>query len=252
MKTNVLIKSLESLGLSPLQVKIYLNLLERPSQNMTNLAISLNISRVSLYKNIQQIESANLFKTSNGKGLIIEPPNKIVALLKRKQSSYAKISEELQDFLPELISTYYSNRKNSVVKFYQGRSEFITLLDQILEEATEEILFLGSSESYIQLIGWEYFNDWISRRCSKGIRSRDLIFKFNEYIEVKKSDLDCLRETKWLHDKYDCETSMFIYNCKVVFWNPALIRAIIIEDKMIYQLHLNNFDLLWQSNQSFD
>ena len=251
-KNNILEKSLEELGLNSFQIRLYSLLIKKEDLNIMQLAKELGVYRLKVYDGLEELKRLNLVeKESNySRKIIVEPPSKIVNLLKRKESELSQLNLNLSEYLPSLQNEYYSSRKQPIVKIYSGKTQFTNMFHQILEElnSDDEILILGEGQDFYEIIDFEYyFSTFRKDRIEKNIRAK-VLWKEPTSADVKGLivlDSQELRESKILPDHFRKSGSIWITKNKVINWTTVLPKAIVIQDKSLVLFYKDLFETIW-------
>ena len=245
MKSDILHLALLELGLLEIESKIYEKLLILENINISELSRDFAIDRRKIYTALEKLENIGLLKMGKYGEFELESPSYIAALLQEKEVKTRQIKENLNDLMPQVLSQFYTSKRQPVVKFYEGKAQFINLFNQILESG-EEILSFGNQEKYFDLVGFEYFEIWKKKRIQKKIKSRDLTFSDYYTASLSKNDESEFREIRFLPKKYLCDGIYALAGGRFICWNPILPKVIVVEDKVISDLFKANFELIWE------
>jgi sugar-specific transcriptional regulator TrmB len=248
MNTDILFNSLIELGLGKLEADLYLLLILGKETNITKLAQKLGVQRLRIYQALDSLEEFGLIqkRSKESKNIVLQSPSKIPALLQEKEYKFKRLSNDLNSIIPLLLKEYDSTLPHPSIKIYQGREQFILLMDQILEEEKEQIFHFGSNEHIVSLLTKDYADNWVDRRVGRKIGTREIIFRSN-YIESRQEkDEDELRQIKWIPAQFDATGSYLIFANKVALWNSLLPKMIVVEDAVIVNLLKTNFEIIWE------
>ena len=243
MTTNLIINSLLELGLDIFEAQIYNNILKNPKISVSQLAQENNCSRTKIYSSLEILKNYELVEFSRDyqKSIQLESPTKILTLLRHKQNETSRKIDELNIFLPELIS------KPSVNSFqnYSGIYEFTDLINKVLDEAKDEILFWGNMDGFYELLGWDYLDQFGYFRRQKNIQLRMLVFKTYGTTKFQLKDADQMRQTKFLDSEFHTDGVIWIYNNKIIQWNLVQLQAIEIQDIVMSNFMRQMFEMNW-------
>jgi predicted transcriptional regulator len=142
MQSDLLSKSLTKLGLGRIAIQIYVELLSNSSQKVVDMAQKFRVHRPMIYRAISELRELGLMSIES---LEIEPPSRIVAMLRHEEIENKRLSDDLSEILPSYLNEYYSTKKHSRVKTFEGKNEFIKLLNQCIDELQPdgEVLWLS-------------------------------------------------------------------------------------------------------------
>ncbi len=249
MNSLILINSFKEVGLSRLEAEIYLLLLGNKDISITNISSNLSVNRVKVYESLKKLEKFDLLKRGGNYSKIInlEPPTRVIAMLKHKENQTKTLAADLEEIVPELMISYEYLNKNPKVKIYEGVGQMTRLLLQHLEEVETEILWLNEGEDLNALFGSDYFyTEYSQRRAKKGINTRILANTNN--ITIKKyqpKEAMELRKVRFLPPQYQSPGTITIFNSKIIMWNTHIPRAVVINDSQLAQVQRDLFETVW-------
>lgn len=241
--------SLKELGLTDYEANLYIISVKLGPTPIKKLAEILQISRPNVYKVIKGLEKYGLTKFSDkekfSRNFIVEPPTIVLEKLREKREKLAEIDRNYTVNLPELLAKYHQGESDSKIKIYKGKTEFISIYKQSLEEEGTEILYYGSSEDLVNFVSWEAEEQWIKDRVKKGISIKVLSIPSKYVDKIIKDDEKELRKTKILESR-DFSSSFMLFGKKIVFWQPEAPLAIVIQDQFIYEMMKVVFEKAWE------
>lgn len=226
------IESLQELGLTRNEAKVYLALLHLGPSLAGQISRKSGLHRRTVYDTTEMLikkgllgyilrNNRRLFQASN--------PQKFLDILKEKESS-------VQDLLPEMTSFYQSTREKDETNFYKGKQGLKTVFEDQLD--SKEVLILGASKSAFSVLPF-YFKWYDKARVKKKIKVR--------IIASEKLSKIPLSEIRYLPEKYANPLAINVYKNKVaiILWQEKPI-AIVINQKEIAEGYKNYFELLWK------
>jgi hypothetical protein len=247
MSNDFLFKNLLELGLNQLEANIYLALLYEKYSNMSKLALGLGISRVTLYQAISNMRQTGFVEnqTENTKTFPkIVSPQIILGKLQQKSAFLSTQAEQLDNLMPKIMSLYDRTSKDSVVSFYQGKSQFQTLFMSLLDEK-KPILHFGSNEIFAELVGYDFWGLYVKQRLTKKITTHEITFDFNYHRSRRKEFENEYTFYKFLPKESEKPGSYVVVGDKISLWNPVLPRIITINDPILAEFFRFNFETLW-------
>jgi sugar-specific transcriptional regulator TrmB len=252
LQNNILEKSLQELGLSNFQIQLYSLLIKKEDLNIMQLAKELGVYRLKVYDALEELKQFNLIqKESNySRKIIIEPPSKIITLLKRKETELSTLNTNLSEYLPTLQNEYYSSRKQPIIKVYEGKTQFINIFHQILEEleAGDEICIIGEGQDFYDIIDFEYYYSTFREDRIKRVIKAKVLWKQPILLDIKKlisTDSKELRKSKTLPTNFSSPGSIWITKNKVINWTTVLPKAIVIQDQNLVLFYNELFESYW-------
>ncbi len=246
-----LYKTLEELGLSEYEVKLYTLSFAMGPSLVAQLAKNMTISRPNLYKIIEGLENKGLAKFSHKKGynrrFMVASPTEVVNLLRKKRTELKHIDQNITQQMPELLSLYRQGEQPSKINILQETTKILDAFDKVFEEAHDEILFLGSAEDLRKMVSYSRLEKQIKKRIKRGIHTKLLLFPGEAAETFKKKDKKELRETRVIKNLSHFVTSFYLFANKIIIWQPKAPIAILIEDEYIVQMFKSVFTQLWES-----
>jgi predicted DNA-binding transcriptional regulator len=169
---NVLEKSLVKLGLTDLEIKLYLYLYQAKPWNITRIAAEFGVSRVLVYKSVDNLIMKGIFKKHPNNQVIAQPPSTILSLLRYQETDLRRLSEDLSTHLAPLQSEYYSKKRSPVLHIYEGRQQFTLLLTRLVKESEEgeEMLWAFEGKDFYDVVDINYFEGILAekKKAEKG------------------------------------------------------------------------------------
>ena len=248
MSTNLLYNNLLELGLNNLEANIYLALLHEKYSNMTKLALGLGISIVTLYQAITNMRQTGFVENQTESSRVLQKiisPQIVLGKLQQKSALLSTQADQLGKLMPKIMSLYDRTTEDSVVSFYQGKSQFQTLFMSLLDEK-KHILHFGSNEIFAELVGYDFLEMYVKQRLTKKIVTREITFDFN-YLRSKRKEFENeYTFYKFLPKAGEKPGSYVVVGDKISLWNPVLPRIITILDPILAEFFRFNFETLWQ------
>ncbi len=238
-------ESLEKLGFSPSEIKVYANLLKNGASYANRISSQTKINRSNIYEALDRLVSKGIisFITRNKvKWFEAKSPDSVMSLIKEKEAELKNTKEEISRDITELKKSISADRKSLEATIFVGKKGLRMLFEEILEEK-KPIALIAAELQFKELFG-PYFELWHKTRIEKKIPQRTIIpLKFKGKIEKRK-----FLEYKFIDNKFTNPTTTIIYGsrCLLIQWSNEPI-AVKIQDKEITKSHLNYFNLLWNS-----
>jgi sugar-specific transcriptional regulator TrmB len=239
--------ALKYLELSDLAIEVYELVFSTLNPNITDIAKRLNTNRNRIYEALEELTKARLIKEndSHQRGIVPEPPQKIIARLRDKELNIKRSSEDLSKILPDLSTIYYSNKRQPYIKILEGKYQYIDAFNQVLDEA-KEILYFGNSEIFYDMVGFDYHMAWSRERIKRKIPTRIITTNGPKIQTMNTIDGKTLRKVKLLPPEFSTlQGTYYLYGNKSLHWNPVLPKVIVIEDSVINSTFKANFEALW-------
>lgn len=253
MENNIK-ENLIKFGLSEQESKIYYSALKVNNASVYIISKQSGINRTACYPVLEKLIKLGLVSKARKKGKTIyksASPQKMLDILEEKKTG-------IESIIPQLNSLYEIGREKPDVSFYDGQEGVKTVLNSILEE-TKELLVFGDGNSFKRAIpGWT--DQYSLRRAKKGIKAKFLLKATPLSIKCGKEyrTIDNIKsrytQYRVLPEAYELEyNGFYVYNDKValcVFEREPL--AIVIESKIISSLLRSVFNILWNIAEKYN
>lgn len=227
------IKTLENLGLSNTEAKVYLALLELGSVTANKVAERSGIHRRTVYDILETLIEKGLVSfviEANKKYYQAEDPKKFIDLLEDRKKDF-------ENALPELIAMKGTLKQE--VGVYRGKKGLKNISDDMLTAKT--IHTLGSSGKFKEIVGDIYYEKWINKLNRLGIKLKIIMSK-----GMKKEKFPKKVEARYVEETYTLPTSTTIYDDKVlIFILTEQPLGIMIKSKETAESYLKYFNMLW-------
>lgn len=226
-------------GLVRNEAKVYLALLKLGSASVTEISKRSRVERTLVYGVLEKLMEKGLVSSVvkiNKKYFEPADPQKILDLIKERESIVEKA-------LPELKGMYKSIEKKQEVHHYKGKEGAKTILEELLKENKEWLIF-GTTGKTAEVLSYylpQFHRKRIERKIMfKAIYSEDSIKRAKAIKKMK------LTEVKILPKEYMTPTHISIVGEKVgiILWSEQPL-GILIENKEIADSFRNYFKLLW-------
>lgn len=132
-------KYLQSLGLSDIEAKIYTGLLEHGASSVLELANHLNMKRITVHFNTQNLISKGLIaQTKHGtrRKLVVDNPERLMNILENQEKQIQSMKSDFSDVLKDMLQMIPESSKhnNDVdVVYYTGRDAIRSVYAEVLK-----------------------------------------------------------------------------------------------------------------------
>ncbi len=238
-------KSLEKLGLTPNEAKIYSVLLELKEASIGNISLHAVIHRRNVYDAIQRlIEHGLVFQVLPKKVLTYSPvhPDKLKELVEEKE-------RELNAILPGLIRKFNRSSSPQSVYIYKGVGGLKNFITLILKE-NKDVYGIGSKGT------------WFDKRISSFAKKAEVQYKrskikshliFDEVVKKHPEVFTAIGGSyKFLPKKYCSESSVDIFGNYVAIYSgvnmlglESEINIFILKDKTLAQDFMKWWQFMW-------
>jgi sugar-specific transcriptional regulator TrmB len=238
----MLIPTLQQLGLSEKQAKIYLACLELGETSIKEIAQKSGIKRTTIYDLIDDMVNAGYIRTTKkGKKVryIATEPEDLKIIMKQREAL-------LREIIPELTLINNVSRNKPKIWFYEGIEGIKKVYEDLLKFPNTEVCGWGSEDS-TTLLGTDYCNDYVKRRTAKKIKLK-IIYPLTEITKYyKENDKSQYRQSRTVDPKkFAFRIEINIYNNRVLMVSAKDQMAVIIESEPIAETWKNIFKMCWE------
>ena len=236
----------KKLGFSDKSAQIYLALLNLGPSSVRKLADYCGLNRGTTYDNLKWLQEEGLvsfYNKSSKQIFVVEEPDKLQALVKRREEELGKINDKLGNFLPELQALYNSGGERPIARYYERRELNIILNDvlKVCEESEDKTYRIYSAEGIRDYL-YENFPSFSDARVAKNISVKAIAIG-------EGGELRGLDERKWLNSKDKNPTYIIIYPGKTAYISLNSNQepvGVVIENVGICNMQKLIFDNLWE------
>jgi len=233
MKENLL----KGIGLTQLEIRVYLALLELGNGGAGRIATRSGVHRRSVYDALDRmVEKGLATKILMNNKMEYQPvsPQRLLGLLKEKQA-------DVEDILPELMLKYEMSMEKQTTLFFKGKEGIKSVFDDQIKEGKTVYIISGTSNVYTIL---PYFiKRYDKSRVEKKMHAK-ILFK-----EDARGLTPPLSEIKYLPKGSGGNASVNIYgnNVAIILWSAENPFAILIRHEDIAKSYMDYFNLLWKT-----
>jgi sugar-specific transcriptional regulator TrmB len=137
------LSALKNIGLTDDQVKTYMFLLENGSLTPPQLAQVSGESRTNAYMALKKLEELGLaVRAKVDKRLAYKAisPARLEQLLDQREHALAAARQQLDESMPKLLSTYYTNAQRPGIRFYEGEDAIRNVYEDHLKNCSGRVL----------------------------------------------------------------------------------------------------------------
>lgn len=216
MDTEILVKT----GLSEIQARIYLYLIENGQKTPTEIANAISENRTTVYSALEKLEKLDIVsKKDRGKiaAYIPNHPSVLESLAEKRLRSAARHAKNLESNLPSLINFYNEHQSEPGTTTFYGKEGIQMIWSKVLATKNTYYFIRSRYDEKADLEGLEQFK---KARVKAGIEAEDITpseFTNNTNAEMKEKFL--LTRTLLPPDEYDSPVEIDIFGDNVAFIN---------------------------------
>lgn len=243
--------SLQNLGLTEKEAKVYLAALELGPETAQNIAKKSVINRATTYVQIDSLKKKGLmseFEKGKKTFYVAESPNRISSLLAVFEKDLELKKAEVSSILPGLLDMFAGMGERPKVRFFEGFEGIKGVLEDILRTKPETIDIISDQDGVEKLFVKDpvLFNDYTDKRIKAGIKTR--LLYTSKQGAVKQHDPGKLRQAKHIDRmRLPIKADINIYKNKVILMsyreNPI---GVVVENQDVADTFKTIFETLWQ------
>ena len=195
-----MLKQLANLELEESEINVYLALLELGPSTVSEITKKAQITRTLGYHVLEKLGWIGLVDQVSGKGKKIifsaQHPNRLLQYVKNKKNAWDKNINDVQEYLPNLISLYRIEDK-PVIRYQQGDEGLKNIYIESLESKTEIL-------SILDVDGWDVpefrsFGRWYIRERVKRKISERILMLERQSVKEYYNKSSKLTNYKWIN-----------------------------------------------------
>ncbi|HLD04351.1 MAG TPA: helix-turn-helix domain-containing protein [Candidatus Nanoarchaeia archaeon] len=228
-------ETLQQLGLTKAEEKIYFTLLEHGAMLAGKVAQKAGIHRRNVYDALHRLIEkglASYIVTNNRHYYQAEDPQRLLSMVKEREIG-------VKELLPQLELKFKMSHDKQETLFYKGKEGIKAIFEDQLREA-KPIYIMGGSKNASNILQY-YLPKYTKQRIQKKIPLNII------YAGKREKDKGTpLAKTRSLPEGYGGLAATNIYSDRVaiIIWSDEPL-AILIKNKDIAESYMNYFKLLW-------
>ena len=243
-------QTLQKLGLSPKESKVYLALLGSGPAPLRAVAENIELNRGTTYDTLKSLMKKGLvsfYDKDKKQHFVAEDPENLLAILREKRRDIVRAKKELTRILPDLQARFESGDEKPSVKLYENRGGAKAILEDILRvmsnEKNKEYYVYSSFTRDMREHLYKDFESFSERRIAAGIKVKTI----GPDAGGKMRGLD---ERRSLPKLEQAPAYIIIYGSKVAtlsFSKENYLMTVLIEDSGLAATQKLIFETLWRT-----
>ncbi len=249
----MIIPDFELLGLTEVEGKVYMALLELGGGYVSTIGRKAGLPRVNCYHTLEKLTEkglVNFIVREKVRYYTAEPPQKIINIMEGRMS-YAK------RILPELLSITNTLALKPKIKYYEGMEGVKNILEDTLT-AKKELIGYSNLKFFADLFG-DYLKTYAREKMEKNIKTRLICPSSDEAFNYVKDHYPPdfpqeLIEILYVNPReFWFENEIVIYDDKVavISLNREELNGMIFESPVYARSQSAIFNLAWLGASSF-
>lgn len=243
----------ETLGLTEVEGKVYLALLELGGGYVSSIAKKAKIPRVNCYHTVEKLTEKGLVSfitKENVRYYSAEPPQRLVSTLEEKVR-YAK------GVLPELLSLTNALTFKPKIKYFEGEEGIKNIMEDTLK-AKSDVLGYSNLKGAADLFG-DYIREYAEEKMRRKIKTRIICPSSPEAFDYIKNHYPKdfpleLIEILFVNPKefwFEHEVTIYDDKVAVISLNKEELIGMIFESSVYARSQTAIFNLAWLGASSF-
>lgn len=244
------IESLQKFGLTRVESKIYLELLELKESLVGPIIKKTGLHRGTVYNSLNNLIRKGFVSTINTKkGAFYSLNKQIFKELISQKSNFINEIKLISNEISKILESPPKKKKGSEVKVLIGDIGFKSFFKDLYEwskQTRREYLFMGRGQEMINHFGEPYYRATQELKKKLGIKCRVILNEVARKEPVSKIAKGNIRYIPWEHTSI---ISTWLYDNKVVvvLWEAKPIITVIIKSKEAYKSYASFFERLWKT-----
>ncbi len=231
----VISNTLQSIGLSEGESRVYLALLKLGSVPVNKLKEETNLHRTTIYDFLEKLLNKGLISyviKNNVKFYNATHPNKLYDFIKEKE-------DNVKDLLPELIKLAEFHKEEIKVEVFKGVEGIKTVLNDVLRVGKDYVIFGIDEGMFKEKLG-PFMDQFFRKEKQKGFKERILTRDNVEYVYEYETAV-----YRYLPKESFNPTPTYVWgnNVAILIWEPFTV--IKIQNKALADSYAKYFEILW-------
>jgi len=249
-----MITTLEKLGLTEKEAKVYLAALELGADSVQNIAKKAGVNRATTYvilESLAKLGLASSYEKGKKTFFVAEAPEQLDNLLKREEQDISDRRLELKKFIPELKAIFNLSTGKPKLKYYEGYDGVKAMYQEALKIKIDEIYSFTPLDNYLEAFPEQ---NSVKDRVMKKWKLRVIYTNKNGPVK-DATDKKKLRIARFVpRDKFPFESMIDIfpsYGIRIYNFIPNF-NGVVIEDKQVAKTLKAIFDISWIGAEKYN
>jgi sugar-specific transcriptional regulator TrmB len=246
-----LLKQIQEFGLTEIEAKIYLCLLEKKEATVLELARNTGIKRATVHFNVENLIAKGLIsqnKINNKRALYAENPDNLQILLENQKNHIAKLESGIGSLLDSLKEKAMPKTDGFAmqVKYFEGKESVKSIYAEVVRSNEVRSYANLSKLKYVFPENQELFDQALKQ-------NPDLIVK--EIVDMSDISADYAKEfvSKGNFQFKSTPKSINLQDADVLIYDDKVavislanhISGMVMHNREYYEISKNIFDFLW-------
>jgi sugar-specific transcriptional regulator TrmB len=245
------LQTLEKIGLSKAEIKVYLSLYELGSVPSGKIVKETELRKSTVYESIRRLSEKGLVSYVIKEGMKhfeATEPDKILDFIHEQKRKLNETENEAKNFIVDLKKGFDVLKPKAEAHVLEGIEGFKAMRRDVLRNSEGEHLLIGAISREDEVIPG-FFKEWNKQRQRNKIKIKILHKESARDKEMtKKSFMGKYFETKFLPEELENPAIINIYGNRVatVLWKKNYPLVFLLVNKEIADSYRNYFSYLWK------
>ncbi len=246
---------LKELGLTEIQINLYLTSLKEGILSVLELSKLTKINRQQIYEQAEKLVELGLYDITRkqGRKYIPADPKKLMDISRKKIASLENVSDKLLDIASILGEIRLNKKEKITTKYYEGQKKIKEAYAQELAQSknTELLSLAGLVDEIFKYFPQDYWDKWNKEFAKHNSKARMLVHYSETAKKFSQKDREYKVETKYLNN-FPLKVNIDIFGNVVLVVSYVDELAIWIESSVVAQSYRILFEMLWQQAKKFE
>ena len=244
-------KSLALLGLDEKEIAVYLACTQFGSLAIAEIVRRTEIIRTTVNDIVDRLQKRKmLLEERRGKRHVYAavPPQEMKKFLVEREQRAKEQLRTFEDTMPQFLSLFNAVASKPRVRFYEGREEIITAMNELLESKEKMHYHIVPGSIMLRAVGQKPMEKFVHERIRRKIRAQGIRVPATEIDQpiFVESGEKYLREFRYAPANLIFPLALFITDNKVVAISSEVENyALVIESDEFATLMKSMFAVLW-------
>ncbi len=169
-------KTLEKLGLTESEIRVYLSLVSG-AKNIRDILKTSQLKRPTAYYAINSLRKRGLVTKpveENTMIFTLEPYERLETLVEEKSRDIVALSKEIDQLIPSFTRKNANKDQKPLVSFYEGIEAVKTIVMETLYCKSKLHLSIAPQDNFFWQVGAEFVKTYVEERTRRNIETRNL------------------------------------------------------------------------------
>lgn len=240
-------------GLTKLEAKIYLLLLQKSNLNGNEIAAELGVERSLIYRSLKSISEKQLIVSSNERyncKYSVADTQTLVSMTDKNLKKATESFEAVKKFVNQIPMISLEGVLKSKVRVFRGE-ESITKLYSERNNSGDPVIREISSDTVFPMISNEWWDHQIEVRKNHHSFLQQLVDVADKSLAYHRTNKEQFKEVRQVPEDFSINAGINIFGDRIAFHNSSVSdpMSLIIEDVAMAKLMKNMFDFIWNRSK---